>query len=111
MRLLIALLPLGSQHAVVHFVDALAARDAGLTQCAFLAHADFLHDAVRGEIARVGARADTRNLASHRVMEKVGMSKEGTLRQARVARGECIDEVHYGVLRPEWEERNQKAHG
>jgi len=32
------------------------------------------------------------------------MRKEGTLRQARVARGECIDEVHYGLLRLEWEE-------
>jgi RimJ/RimL family protein N-acetyltransferase len=35
-------------------------------------------------------------------MEKLGMRQEGTLRQARVARGECIDEVHYGLLRPEW---------
>jgi RimJ/RimL family protein N-acetyltransferase len=55
------------------------------------------------ELRRIGARADTRNVASHRVMEKLGMRKEGTLRQARVARGECIDEVHYGLLRPEWE--------
>ena len=57
------------------------------------------------QLRRIGARADTRNVASHRVMEKVGMRHEGTLRQARVARGECIDEMHYGVLRLEWEER------
>ena len=64
-----------------------------------------------GQLRRIGARADTRNLASHRVMEKVGMSKEGTLRQARVARGECIDEVHYALLRTEWQEGKQRGHG
>jgi ribosomal-protein-alanine N-acetyltransferase len=57
------------------------------------------------QLRRIGARADTRNVASHRVMEKIGMRSEGTLRQARVARGECIDEVHYGMLRVEWERR------
>lgn len=56
------------------------------------------------QLRRIGARADARNVASHRVMEKLGMRNEGTLRQARVARGECIDEMHYGLLRPEWEE-------
>jgi RimJ/RimL family protein N-acetyltransferase len=56
-------------------------------------------------LRRIGARADARNVASHRVMEKLGMRNEGTLRQARVARGECIDEVHYGLLREEWERR------
>ncbi len=63
------------------------------------------------QLKRVGARADGRNLASHRVMEKIGMHNEGTLRQARVARGECIDEVHYGLLRPEWEEGKHGSHG
>jgi len=56
------------------------------------------------QLNRIGARADTRNVASHRVMQKIGMRNEGTLRQARVARGECIDEVHFSLLRPEWEE-------
>lgn len=63
------------------------------------------------QLRRIGARADARNLASHRVMEKVGMRNEGTLRQARVARGECIDEVHYGLLRPEWEEGKRRISG
>lgn len=63
------------------------------------------------QLRRIGARADARNLASHRVMEKLGMRKEGTLRQARVARGECIDETHYGLLRPEWEEIRQRSDG
>jgi RimJ/RimL family protein N-acetyltransferase len=63
-----------------------------------------------GQLRRIGARADARNVASHRVMEKLGMRNEGTLRQARVARGECIDEVHYGLLRPEWEQGRQRGH-
>jgi RimJ/RimL family protein N-acetyltransferase len=62
------------------------------------------------QLRRIGARADTRNVASHRVMEKIGMRNEGTLRQARVSRGECIDEVHYGLLRPEWEASIQRSH-
>jgi RimJ/RimL family protein N-acetyltransferase len=35
-------------------------------------------------------------------MEKLGMSREGVLRQNRVERGEPIDEAWYGVLRAEW---------
>jgi RimJ/RimL family protein N-acetyltransferase len=49
--------------------------------------------------------ADARNLASLRVMEKLGMVREGVLRQNRLVRGEFIDEVWCGVLRTEWEVR------
>jgi len=51
---------------------------------------------------RVRARADARNLASTRVMEKLGMMREGLLREDRLSRGELIDEVVYGILRSEW---------
>lgn len=63
---------------------------------AFEAHAD---------LNRVHARADVDNRGSQRVMEKVGMTREGVLRQSRVERGEAIDEVWYGILRSEWSER------
>ena len=53
------------------------------------------------DLNRVGARADTRNVASHRVMEKLGMTREGVLRQRRVTRGETVDEVWYSILRSE----------
>jgi RimJ/RimL family protein N-acetyltransferase len=36
-------------------------------------------------------------------MKKLGMVREGVLRQNRVVRDEFIDEVWYGVLRSEWE--------
>jgi RimJ/RimL family protein N-acetyltransferase len=57
------------------------------------------------DLNRVHARADTRNGASQRVMEKVGMIKEGVLRQSRVERGEAYDEAWWGILREEWEAR------
>jgi [ribosomal protein S5]-alanine N-acetyltransferase len=55
------------------------------------------------ELHRVRARADARNLGSIRVMEKLGMRREGLLREDRLARGEFIDEVIYGLLRREWQ--------
>ena len=55
---------------------------------------------------RLRAMADARNIGSLRVMEKLGMSREGVLRQNRLVRGEFIDEVWCGVLRPEWEAQN-----
>lgn len=54
------------------------------------------------ELNRVHARADRRNEASQRVMEKVGMTREGLFRMSRVERGEVFDEVWYAIIRPEW---------
>lgn len=56
---------------------------------------------------RIRAMADARNSASLRVMEKLGMVREGVLRQNRLARGGFIDEVWCGVLRAEWEAQRQ----
>lgn len=53
-------------------------------------------------LVRVRAMADVRNVASQRVMEKIGLRYEGTLRQNRLTRGEMIDEMWFGVLRGEW---------
>lgn len=60
---------------------------------AFRTHAD---------LNRVRATADLRNRASQRVMEKLGMRREGVLRQNRYAREEFVDEAWYGLLRSEW---------
>lgn len=62
---------------------------------AFVAH---------GDLNRVQARADARNVGSQRVMEKVGMVKEGVLRLSRVERGEAFDEAWYAILRREGQE-------
>ena len=61
------------------------------------------------ELNKIKAMADPRNIGSLRVMEKVGMAKEGVLRQNRVERGEIVDESWCGILRAEWEARKETA--
>lgn len=57
------------------------------------------------ELHRIRAMADARNEASLRVMEKLGMTREGCLRHNRRVRDEFIDEVWCGLLRFEWATR------
>lgn len=54
-------------------------------------------------VERVQARAMVENLASSRVLEKLGMSHEGTLRHALLVRGRFRDTHMYSILRDEWE--------
>ncbi|MDX1665249.1 MAG: GNAT family protein [Candidatus Promineifilaceae bacterium] len=61
------------------------------------------------ELERVRAMADSRNRGSRRVMEKIGMQHEGTLRRNRLHQGELVDEAWYGILRSEWEARRQSV--
>lgn len=56
------------------------------------------------DLNRVHARANSANAASQRVMEKIGMTKEGVHRLSRVERGEAFDEAWYSILREEWAE-------
>ena len=49
----------------------------------------------RLNLHRVVATCDTRNAASMRVMEKIGMHCEGTLRKCLFLKGEWIDERLY----------------
>jgi RimJ/RimL family protein N-acetyltransferase len=51
---------------------------------------------------RVRARADPRNHASIRVMEKLDMTLEGRDRREHAGRPDLGDEVVYGVRRREW---------
>ena len=54
---------------------------------------------------RISSNADVRNRWSWRVMEKLGMTREGTLRSHRRLRDERVDDVYHGLLREEWEMR------
>jgi RimJ/RimL family protein N-acetyltransferase len=54
------------------------------------------------EVIRVYAFADARNGASLRVMEKLGLRREGLLRRHDRIRGELVDQVFCGLLREEW---------
>jgi [ribosomal protein S5]-alanine N-acetyltransferase len=53
------------------------------------------------DLNRVQAETDTRNLASARVLEKLGFVREGTLREDCVVHGEVSDSWVYGLLRRE----------
>ena len=53
-------------------------------------------------LARIYSFADIRNKCSWRVMEKLGMEREGVMRSNRQARGEYVDDVLYAILRDEW---------
>ena len=55
------------------------------------------------DLNRVQAETDTRNVASARVLEKVGFVREGTLREDCVVNGEVSDSWVFGLLRREWQ--------
>jgi [ribosomal protein S5]-alanine N-acetyltransferase len=57
------------------------------------------------DLNRVQAETDTRNLASARVLEKLGFVREGTLREDCIVNGEVSDSWVFGLLRREWEAR------
>lgn len=51
---------------------------------------------------RVIATCDTRNIGSLRVMEKIGMRREGQLLRDRLQKGEWRDTYLYAILGDEW---------
>ncbi|MCY4113344.1 MAG: GNAT family N-acetyltransferase [Chloroflexi bacterium] len=52
-------------------------------------------------LAKIYAAADARNTRSLRVMKKLGMARDGTLR-SEVMGGTRVDAAYYSVLRDEW---------
>lgn len=54
------------------------------------------------DLNRVQADTDTRNVASCRVLEKLGFVREGMLREDCIVEGEVSDTWIYGLLRREW---------
>ncbi|TQV89610.1 GNAT family N-acetyltransferase [Aliikangiella coralliicola] len=53
------------------------------------------------------ACCDPRNVASYRVMEKLGMKREGHFTQHFLNDGEWTDQYQYGLLHSEWESKNR----
>lgn len=56
------------------------------------------------DMVRVQARTDPRNVASQKVLKKVGFKKEGIIRKSFFIRGEWRDVLLYSILREEWKE-------
>ena len=54
------------------------------------------------ELNRVEAELDTRNIASARVLEKLGFKLEGLRREDCVVLGEVSDSWIYGLLKRDW---------
>ncbi|MDE2990262.1 MAG: GNAT family N-acetyltransferase [Chloroflexota bacterium] len=67
--------------------------------------------AAEPDLNRVFARADARNQPSTRVLRKLGMRYEGTLREHSAKSGTPADEVQYGLLRREFEGSPQAPKG
>ena len=57
------------------------------------------------QLGRVWARVDPPNVASVRVLEKLGLRREAVMRRSYVRQGELIDGAVYGLLRSEWTPR------
>lgn len=53
-------------------------------------------------VNRIQARCQQENIASARVMEKLGMKREGVLRASEVKDGQFVDVCYYSILREEW---------
>jgi len=87
----------------------------------YILHPDFWGRGIAGEAAaqvlqfafndqklhRVFATCDPRNAASYRVLEKLGMSKEGRLRENIRLRDGWRDSLVYSILEEEWRESRQ----
>ena len=55
---------------------------------------------------RIEATHNAENPKSGRVMQKIGMTKEGVLRQHVFVRGQTVDEVWYSILADEYRSRD-----
>lgn len=51
---------------------------------------------------KVYADTNPDNLASQRVLHKLGFKLEGRIRERRIVNGKWIDEMDYGLLKSEW---------
>ena len=58
---------------------------------------------------RVYGDCDPRNARSARLMEKLGMQREGHLRQNWWLKGEWCDSLIYSVLEEEWASRSRRS--
>ena len=92
----------GAKHQEIGFVLIPSERGKGYSTEAVEIMVDFLF--LSKEIVRIQAQTDQRNAASQKVLEKVGFTKEGTVRKFFFMRGEWRDAYLYSILREEWKE-------
>jgi RimJ/RimL family protein N-acetyltransferase len=56
---------------------------------------------------RIYGRCDARNVASYKVMERLGMRREAHFIQNEVFKGEWGEELVYAMLQQEWQDENK----
>jgi len=61
------------------------------------------------DLNRIHAHHFANNPASGRIMEKIGMKREGVMVQRICKWGVMLDAVHYAILRSEYEERKRRV--
>ncbi|EUJ50970.1 GNAT family N-acetyltransferase [Paenilisteria rocourtiae] len=54
------------------------------------------------QLERVFAMHDVRNPASGKVMQRLGMTYEGTIRKSRYVKEEFVDDAYYSILKEEY---------
>ena len=54
------------------------------------------------QLQRIRAHTDAENVASIRVLDKLGFTREGVLRRNQFVKGELRDGAVFGLLRDEW---------
>lgn len=86
----------------IGFVMIPSERDKGYCTEAISILVDYLF--LSKDIVRVQACTDVRNVASQKVLEKVGFRKEGIIRKSLFTRGKWRDLLLYSILREEWKE-------
>jgi ribosomal-protein-alanine N-acetyltransferase len=57
------------------------------------------------EVMRIQAHTDLKNVASRRILERIGFKKEGTIRNYAFVSGQWRDALLYSILRKEWKEQ------
>jgi len=55
-------------------------------------------------LVRIQAETNPRNIASQRVLEKAGFTKEGLVRRSNFIRGKWEDGLLYSIIKEEWKE-------
>lgn len=60
-------------------------------------------------VRRIEATVEAPNIASKRLLESLGFTREGVLRERWLSEGEPLDAVVYGLLRHEWRRAQSSA--
>lgn len=63
----------------------------------------------QGGMHRIYARCDARNVASYRLMERLGMRREAHFREHKLVKGVWDEELIYALLEDEWTSRSDHA--